>query len=224
MQTNAGARYIWRMPDKRRWVIAWMVLLGAGCSASPAPDGKACAEYGEQLFTANPERRIVEATVSHCRPAAEAGEAQAQYYLAGAYMFSDQAEVEKWMRRSAEGGYGSAQFYMATVYRTQQDRDMAKAVEMYEKAAASGVPPAPLELGAIYRNGIGMPADGTRAVYWYEYAYSRYQFRDAAEALMGIYRTGLPGVPKDEQKAELWRERRDSQKCPTAPMKTTVIC
>jgi TPR repeat protein len=128
------------------------------------------------------------------------------------------------MRRAAEGGHGPAQFYMATVYRTQRDRDMAKAVEMYEKAAANGVPPAAMELGAVYRNGIGMPADGVRAVYWYEQAYSKFRFRDAAEALAAIYRSGLPGVAPDADKADFWSRQRDALKCPGTAGSVTVIC
>jgi TPR repeat protein len=204
-------------------VAAFVAVIVSAC-VGPAPDGVACAEYGEQLYTANPGPRIVEATRVHCRAGADAGDARSQYYFGSAYLFSDPAAAEEWMRRAAEGGHGSAQFYMATVYRTQRDRDMARAVDMYEKAAANGVPPASLELAAIYRNGIGMPADGERAVHWYEHAFSRFRLRDAADALAAIYRSGLPGVPPDERKVEFWTKQRDALKCPGTAGSIAVIC
>jgi TPR repeat protein len=72
--------------------------------------------------------------------------------------------VEKWMKLSAENGYGKAQLYMATVYRfgnALTDRDEARMMEMYEKAAAQGMPPAMQALAELYRG-----KDPAKADYW----------------------------------------------------------
>jgi TPR repeat protein len=74
--------------------------------------------------------------------------------------------VEKWMKLSAENGYGKAQFYMATVYRyvnALTPRDVPKMMDMYEKAAAQGVPPAMQALVELYG-----AKDPVKAQYWKE--------------------------------------------------------
>ena len=46
-------------------------------------------------------------------------------------------------------------------------RDIPKMLEMYEKAARNGVPPAALELERIWRyGGFGFPPDEAKADYW----------------------------------------------------------
>ena len=189
---------------------------------------QACAEYGEKLYAVEPELVAIEKAFRHCRPLAEAGDGEAQYYFASVFMFRtpsqppDSPHVEMWMQRSADNGYGKAQFYMATVYRYggfSTRRDIAKAIEMYEKAAAQGVPPAPLELARIYRHGgHGFPVDGAKAAYWYEFAARKFRMRDAMQALADLYGDGMEGVQKDAKKAQYWRDQLDRQRCapPTA--------
>jgi len=150
---------------------------------------QACAEYGEKLYAVEPELVAIEKAFRHCRPLAEAGDGEAQYYFASVFMFRtpsqppDSPHVEMWMQRSADNGYGKAQFYMATVYRYggfSTRRDIAKAIEMYEKAAAQGVPA-------------------------------------AMQALVEIYARGIAGVPKDAKKAQHWRDMLDRRACPGRP-------
>jgi TPR repeat protein len=74
--------------------------------------------------------------------------------------------VEKWMKLSAGNGYGKAQFYMATVYRygnAVTARDVPRMMDMYEKAAAQGVPPAMQALVELYG-----AKDPAKARYWQE--------------------------------------------------------
>lgn len=196
-----------------------LVLLPLSTPLGAASPRDACRDYGEQLYTERPEARVVAQTYFHCRPLAEAGDAEAQYYLASAFMFRgpnqspELADVEKWMQRSAENGYGKAQFYVGNIHSSGP-----KAVEWYEKAAANGVPPAPLELARIYLHGLGVPADGNKAIYWYEFAYRKYRLRNALEPLVTIYTNGAVGVPSNPQLAQLWRNRLESKpECPGGP-------
>lgn len=153
-----------------------LVLL---CTAVPAlADKETCVEAGEKLYAERPENGDIQQAFRHCRPLAEAGDAEAQYYFASVFMFRTIRQpgaspvVEKWMKLSAENGYGKAQLYMATVYRYGNDvtpRDAAKMMEMYEKAARNGVPIAAIELERIWRyGGYGFPPDEAKADYWKE--------------------------------------------------------
>ncbi|MGQ0546058.1 MAG: tetratricopeptide repeat protein [Betaproteobacteria bacterium] len=190
------------------------LLLIAALAASPAfADRKTCVESGERLYVEQPENADIQRAFRHCRPLAEAGDAEAQYYFATVFMFRTIRQppaspvVEKWMKLSAENGYGKAQFYMATVYRfgnAVTERDAPKMLDMYEKAARNGVPPAPLELGRIWRRGgHGFPPDEAKAIHWYEFAAQKYRFRDAMQALVELYRD------KDPAKARYWREQME---------------
>lgn len=135
-------------------------------------DKGACVSHGERLYAEQPENLDIQEAFRHCRPLAEAGDAEAQYYFASVFMFRTIRQppasplVEKWMKASAEGGYGKAQLYMATVYRYGNDltaRDAAKMLEMYEKAAVQGVAPAMQALAELYAG-----RDEEKARYWRE--------------------------------------------------------
>ena len=154
------------------------VLLLLFIAAPALADKKTCVESGEKLYVAQPAMEDIQQAFRHCRPLAEAGDGEAQYYFASVHMFRTISQppanpvVEKWMKLSAENGYGKAQFYMATVYRygnALTGRDIPKMMEMYEKAAAQGVPPAAMELERIWRyGGYGFPPDEKKAQYWKE--------------------------------------------------------
>jgi hypothetical protein len=135
-------------------------------------DKSACVDHGEKLYAERPENADIQQAFRHCRPLAEAGDAEAQYYFASVFMFRTIRQppaspvVEKWMKLSAENGYGKAQLYMATVYRYGNDvtpRDAARMMEMYEKAAAQGVAPAMQALVELYAG-----KDESKAQYWRE--------------------------------------------------------
>ena len=135
-------------------------------------DKVACVSHGEKLYAEQPQNLDIQEAFKHCRPLAEAGDAEAQYYFASVFMFRTIRQppaspvVEKWMKLSAEGGYGKAQYYMATVYRYGNEltaRDAPKMMEMYEKAAAQGVAPAMQALVELYSG-----RDEKKAQYWRE--------------------------------------------------------
>lgn len=142
-------------------------------AAAPAFAGKPeCAEHGERLYVEQPAAVDIQQAFKHCRPLAEAGDGEAQYYFASVHMFRTISQppanplVEKWMKLSAGNGYGKAQFYMATVYRygnALTAPDIPRMMEMYERAAAQGVPPAMQALVELYRG-----KDPKKARYWKE--------------------------------------------------------
>lgn len=143
------------------------------CVAAPAlADKQTCVASGEKLYAERPENADIQQAFKHCRPLAEAGDAEAQYYFASVFMFRTLRQppaspaVEQWMKRSAENGYGKAQLYMATVYRFGNDvtpRDVPRMMEMYEKAAAQGMRPAMQALVELYSG-----KDDAKAQYWRE--------------------------------------------------------
>jgi len=186
--------------------------------AGPAlADRKACVEAGERLYVDQPAMVDIQEAFRRCRPLAETGDGEAQYYFASVHMFRTISQppanpvVEKWMKLSAGNGYGKAQFYMATVYRygnAVTPRDVPRMMDMYEKAARQEVPPATLELARIWRyGGFGFPADAAKAAYWYEDAAKRFRIRDAMQALVELYRE------KDPKKAQYWKEQLEKQRC-----------
>jgi TPR repeat protein len=149
------------------------VFVLALLAAFPAlADKRTCVASGEKLYVEQPDNADIQQAFKHCRPLAEAGDAEAQYYFASVFMFRTVRQppaspvVEKWMKLSAEGGYGKAQFYMATVYRygnAETPRDAARMMEMYEKAAAQGMAPAMQALVELYTG-----KDEKKARYWRE--------------------------------------------------------
>lgn len=163
------------------------ILLLLFIAAPALADKKACVESGEKLYVAQPAMEDIQQAFKHCRPLAEAGDGEAQYYFASVHMFRTISQppanplVEKWMKLSADNGYGKAQFYMATVYRygnALTPRDVPKMMDMYEKAARQDVPPAALELARIWRyGGYGFPPDEQKAAYWEAFAAQRQKQR-----------------------------------------------
>ena len=187
-----------------------VALVLALSMTSAFADKKTCIDAGEGLYTDKPDPALLAKAGEHCRPLAEAGDAQAQYYYASTFFFSgpkpDAASVERWMARAAEGGHASAQFYMGSVHLS--NRELDKALEMYEKAARNGVPPAPLELGRIWRHGgYGFAPDADKAIHWYEFAARKYRLRDAMHALVELYRD------KDPHKAAYWKAEAEKKAC-----------
>ena len=60
--------------------------------------------------------------------------------------------------------------------------------------------------GGIYYNGLGVDVDYAKAVYWYEKAAQAFGNVDCLQLLESIYRDGRPGVPRDIERADYWRE------------------
>ncbi|MGA7327829.1 MAG: tetratricopeptide repeat protein [Rhodomicrobium sp.] len=85
------------------------------------------------------------------------------------------------------------------------DRDVGRAFELAEKAAANGYAPAMALLGMIYEDDTAGRLNLAKALEWYEKAATR-QFRFAAVRLGHMYRAGR-GVDKDYGKASIRYEK-----------------
>ncbi len=149
-------------------------LLAAG---SPCVSHAAEADEGQRAYAAGQfetARRL-------WRPAAEAGDTQAQLGLATLYDLGqggarDAASAYGWYRRAAEAGVAAAEFNVAVMRDTGDGvaRDTADAALWYARAAAHGNRRAQYNLGQLYAAGEGVPRNPDQAEMW---------FRDAATDL-----------------------------------------
>lgn len=99
--------------------------------------------------------------------------------------------------KKAETGVANAQVSLAKMYYAGEGvaKDMAKATELYEKAAAQGHPDAQFKLGWIFATGEGVPKDAARIVEWTQKAAAQGDAR-AQLVLGGMYAKGT-GVKQD---------------------------
>ncbi|WP_353247794.1 SH3 domain-containing protein [Salinisphaera sp. T31B1] len=107
------------------------------------------------------------------RPAAEAGDAQAQYglgllYANGWGVPQDPLAAQRWYGLAAERGLAAAQYNLAVMRETGHGvpRDVAEAGYWYTEAAAQGLSPAARNLALMILGGDGLERDPARAVKW----------------------------------------------------------
>ena len=114
--------------------------------------------------------------VAELEPAAEAGDAEAQFYMGtlrahGAGLPRDYGASLEWYRRAAEQGHAGAQFAIGLLYHDGAGggaipRDPAEAAIWLTRAAEGGNAMAQHLLGRMYRRGSGVPKDQAQAVKW----------------------------------------------------------
>lgn len=63
-----------------------------------------------------------------------------------------QKEILSLLQRSADGGYPDAQYKLASMY--EEEKDLGKALPLYQKAAAKGLVEACCKLGVFYMKGV----------------------------------------------------------------------
>lgn len=140
--------------------------------------------------------------------AAEAGNAEAQFYLGVMYETgvrgNDMATAAKWYRKAAEQGHVQAQTRLGVLY--YQGRgvpaDLAEAARWYAKASEGGSPHAQYNLALMYERGQGVPANAAMAASLYEKA-SDGGTVQARLSLATLYARG-DGVKRDPQRALMW--------------------
>jgi uncharacterized protein len=155
-------------------------------------------------------REALEREIAALSPAANGGDAQAQYELGGlkrleqSLGLSDDFEFATWYRRAADQGLAAAQNILGQLYRDGEGvaRDYAEANRWYRLAADQGNMNAQLSLGDLYRDGIGVAQDHSEAARWYRLA------ADGGNGvaqfdLADLYIDGL-GVPQDRVQAYMW--------------------
>jgi TPR repeat protein/membrane protease YdiL (CAAX protease family) len=142
-------------------------------------------------------------------PAAQAGDADAQYTLGFFYEHTlpglrDYAQAADWYRRAADQGFAPAQVNLATMLRfgLGVHPDLAASTALLQKAAAQGEVNAERDLALRYYYGSGIAASARDAFAWF---YAAAQQDDSyAERYLGfLYENGF-GTPRDETAAFAW--------------------
>lgn len=146
--------------------LAWVPLPVAAETEGDVEAGIAAFEAG----------RFGEA-YNELKPAAEAGDADAQLYLAKIYgsglsVPKDLSIANEWLRRSAIQGNIRAIVALGYVYSNGigVSEDKERAFKLYRKAAQKGDPVAQSNIGLMYQYGEGVDFDALMAARWYERA------------------------------------------------------
>lgn len=121
-----------------------------------------------------------------------------------AYQRGDYETAMRELARSAERGDAQALYNLGVAYAEGKavTRDMAKALEFYEKGARGGSVFAAYNLGQAYRKGEGVAADPAAAARWYEMAAKRGDYRAANE--LGLLYVEGKGVQRDPVEGFAW--------------------
>lgn len=144
------------------------------------------------------------------RAAAQSGDIEAQYKLAGRYLSGhgvarDPQEAVEWYRKAAQRFHFGAQFALGALYEKGDGvrHDYLRAAEWYELAGGLGRnTDAAFALAQLYYHGRGVPQDPNAALKWYRLAAER--GHAAAQYVVGyIYETGW-GVEADRVEAYKW--------------------
>ncbi len=133
------------------------------------------------------------AVVEALEPAAEAGDAQAQFELAlmhlnGMAVAKDARVAATWLRQASELGQTDAQFlYASMIYRGDGvPQDHREALHWFRRAAMAGHAEAQLNLGLMHERGDGTRADDVRAHMWINLAASRFSEAQVRERTLAI--------------------------------------
>lgn len=132
------------------------------------PDDETYDAAGELFY----QGRYIEAREKYLT-LAEAGSEDAQVALGWLYqeglgVTRDLTEAYKWYKKVADTNAPKGQFYLGALHRLQKNHE--KAVQYFEKAAMQGYVDAYLQLGWMYREGLGVPRDLEEAYKWYKKA------------------------------------------------------
>src|SRR5262249_12996539 len=114
--------------------------------------------------------------------AAEGGDVVSQYNVGQAYYWGDRVKkdksnAEKWLTKASAAGYGQATYTLALLLWNDAKTTFGyfAAMDMFEKGALQGNPPAAYSMGEIY-SGFWMSLrariqrDQTKACMWYRVA------------------------------------------------------
>ena len=162
-------------------------------------------------------QRIDQADTAELREAAERGDADAQFLLAGRIgddSPEDIAEAVPWLRRAADQGHALAQTLLGALYDSGEGvaEDDAEAVRWFRCAerrirvgAERGDPDALYLLGQMYDEGEAVLKSYVEAERWYRQAAGRGSL--LAQATLGaMYEWGFPtgGISRNWPEAERW--------------------
>ena len=108
------------------------------------------------------------------QPAAEVGDARAQYLLGrkyenGVQVRENYTQAARWYRQAAEQGFAPAQYSLGRLYAGGDGvrQDYAEAIRWFRRAAAQDYALAQNRLGVMYEKGTGVAPDCVEAYKWY---------------------------------------------------------
>jgi TPR repeat protein len=150
------------MPGRRRAALCLLLVLALGPAMAPA----AWADFAAGFAAFQKGRYAV--ALKELRPLAKAGDKRAQFLLGR--MYRDGLGVKKsagtafdWLSKAAEGADGDryALHDLAVLYErgTGTKKNLDKAVALYRRAVARGVPSSMLNLGVLMSRGEGLKRD-----------------------------------------------------------------
>jgi len=141
--------------------------------------------------------------------AAESGDAEAQYKLAGFYeegngFPKDAVKAFAWYKRSAEQGSAKAQFKTGEnlVLGSGTSKSLEQAAKWYQRAAVAGHNVARYKLGVMYENGKGVKRDYGAAVKLYSEAAQEGNVE--AQYRLGVLKSCGKGTKKSYSEAVKW--------------------
>jgi TPR repeat protein len=167
---------------------------------------KAQLELGRAYFeTKDPEKLSLSAY--WFEKAAEQGNADAEWWLAGAYgagegVTQDDRSALYWFKKAAEDGQPQAQWVLGSNYRDGRnvERDQQKAFDLFLRAAKQGEVDSQFSVAQMYEDGDVVPQDYVQAAKWYEKAAEHIPDHGGAAAArnsLGFLFMDGPGVPQD---------------------------
>jgi hypothetical protein len=189
---------------------AWVGALLAGALALAA-SGRVTAGMREAI--AAYDRGDYAAAATELAPLAEAGDAEAQFYLAylhegGLGVEKDAGRAVEWYRRAAESGHDRAQFNLGLAYQDGRgvERDETRALEWFAKAADQGFARAQYKAGEMYEDGRGTRRDLMLAYQWFALA-GKQRYEDARRRRKRVAERMTPHqIAEADLMVRLWRE------------------
>ncbi|MGB9094046.1 MAG: DUF3857 domain-containing protein [Gallionella sp.] len=146
---------------------------------------------------------------------AEAGNADAQLKIAGAYRYGGEASKDvvkaiEWYQKASAQGQSYASRSLGDIYMYGQgvNKDIVKAADWYQKSFEQGgdVPPSlETRLGLMFEKGKEIPKDMSKAAEWYRRA--AIQDYGLAEFYLSLMYENGEGVAKDAANAKAWFEK-----------------
>ena len=167
------------------------------------------------LWCFSTPKRINDKMRKYLRTAAEAGHADAMYWMKVRSLVKGE-EADELLLRAGELGSRGAQRNLGALYATGNwsgPKDPARGVHWYRLAAERGHPDAAYNLGFMYVLGEGTEAKVNEGLHWLSLSAEQGN-RDAMRLLSDLYRNGYYGVTQSTELAGRWQDRFDSTEEP----------
>ena len=197
-----------------------IALLQGGCSTPPGRSNAQDDDFSKAMDALH--RGEMTAAVDLLEISAASGDAEAQDELGRIYQYGvgipqDYAQAAEWFRKAAEQGNVDAQVRLGSRYFNGEgvQQDYKQAAYWYSKAAGKSVMAA-YNLGLMYEDGDGFPADDAKA---------QGIFRDLAPRMIKAAQDGNvyaqsslgqmyykgQGLPRDHSQAAFWYKKAAAQ-------------